>query len=960
MDIPLTGQRCPRCGSAIPKDAPLGACPACLLATAAQPASELTEGLSDVTDAVSSGAYAGEPARFAPGDVFGAYRIVALVGRGGMGEVYEAVADDGRRVALKLLRLRLSGRVDRDRFLREGVLAASVTHPNCVYVYGSDEIDDVPIISMELAPGGTLKHAIEQFGPRTPTQAVAEILQVIAGLEAAAGAGILHRDVKPSNCFIDADGLVKIGDFGLSMSLNTADGDIAWKPAFQGTPEFAAPEQLRGEPLDVRADIYGVGATLFFLLTGYSPFGERNIAKLITLKTTKAAPDTATYLPDIPRGLSAIVGRCMSPDPDRRPQTYADLRAELLAFVSDAPAPASMPRRVGALFVDGTIANIAVPLLAAIRSLSTSWEADRLVSLLVSLAYFSLCERLLGATPGKLVAGIRVVGVNRYRPTLAQTSARWLIAFGFQSVLSAALAFGALEPIQIVYQGLVLAIPVFSLCSLLYAFTRSDRAMFHDLWTGTRVVRAGPAPVAAVEPPLDRELTRSPVTTPANAARVGPFEVIGKVSDTPEGDLLLGRDPQLRRFVWIHRRNNASGALSPARRQLAQPTRLRWLAGEETWDAFDVPDGVAFQSAARRPDDWRRMTRWLADLSRDFEGAEIAGVLPVLALDRLWLLSNGQVMMLDFRAPGAEGDPGRPDASVPDFLARLAATPAARPVPRNVTLVREALAGAWMTTRAAAAILQKLAHSPLELSRLRRSLPILVCALQALVFTGGTWLQESADRARFDRPDAALRLILDEMSPRDTLSGPDEQTKLLRMFVAESFHAELSAGQAFWNSPRGRGFFRYRAAIEHAARWYTPATPEEARAARDAADNYLRAARNKAGRGYVPRASERFWIVARWLLLPLVPLALFSFAISFIGSPFLFRVTGLALEDAEGLDAPVARRVARASLTWSPLLLVPIDPWLPLVLLAAGAVYAIASPERSIQDRIAGTFVAPR
>jgi uncharacterized RDD family membrane protein YckC len=959
MDIPLTGQRCPRCGSAIPKDAPLGACPACLLAAVAQPASELTEGLSDVTDAVSSGAYANEPARFSPGDLFGAYRIVALVGRGGMGEVYEAIADDGRRVALKLLRERLAGRVDRDRFLREGVLAASVTHPNCVYVYGSDEIGGVPVISMELAAGGTLKLAIEQFGPRTPVQAVREILQVIAGLEAAADAGILHRDVKPSNCFIDADDGVKIGDFGLSMSLNASDGDIAWRPTFQGTPEFAAPEQLRGERLDVRADIYGVGATLFFLLTGYSPFGERNIAKLIALKTRKPAPDAAAYLPDIPTGLTLLVGRCMSPDPDRRPQTYADLRAQLLPFISEAPSPASMPRRFAAMFIDSSVSNLTVPLLAAVRALNIG-GADRVVSLLLSFAYFSLCERLFGGTPGKLVLGIQVVGVNRHRPTLAACAARWVIVFGLQSALFVALAFGVLEPIDTVYQILSLAIPVFALCSALYAQTRPDRAMFHDAWTATRVVRAQPSPVAAAEPPNDLELTRSMVTTPVSVERVGPFDVIGKVSDTPEGDVLLARDPQLRRFVWIHRRRNAPGALSAARRQLAQPTRLRWLAGNDTWDAFEVPDGVAFRSAARRPDDWRRLTQWLADLSRDLEGAETAGVLPVLAIDRLWLLSNGQAMILDFRAPGAEGEPDQPDASVPAFLARLAAAPGARRIPRNLRLVQDALAGAWITTRAAAAILQKLSHGPLELSRRRRALPILVCALPAIVFAAGSWLQESAERARFEGPDAALRLVLDQMIPRDVLSGTNETRKLLRMFVAESFHAELSAGQAFWNSPRGREFIRYRAAIEDSARWFTPETPDQARAAREAADEYLRIERQQNRRGFRPDARGRFEILGSWMMQVLVPVALLSFMIAFIASPFLFRATGQALEDAEGLDAPVGRRVARAFITWCPLLLLPVHPWLPVALLAVGAGYAVAFPERAIQDRVAGTFVAPR
>jgi serine/threonine protein kinase len=105
------------------------------------------------------------------------------------------------------------------------------------------------------------------------------ILQVIAGLEAAETAGILHRDVKPANCFIDRDGRVKVGDFGLSISMSKRAG--AGTGLFQGTPQFAPPEQIQGQPLDVRADIYAVGATLFYLLTGQPPFDDRDLTTLM-------------------------------------------------------------------------------------------------------------------------------------------------------------------------------------------------------------------------------------------------------------------------------------------------------------------------------------------------------------------------------------------------------------------------------------------------------------------------------------------------------------------------------------------------------------------------------------------------------------------------------------------------------------------------------------------------------
>src|SRR5262249_16118359 len=193
--------------------------------------------------------------------LWGDYRIGRLLGRGGMGEVYEAEQlQTGRRLALKVLRRRLHQFEDRVRFLREGQLAASVSHPHAVYIFGSDEIARLPVITMEPLRGGTLKDKVALEGPLSPADAAAAVLDVISGLDAAYAAGILHRDVKPSNCFVDHEGSVKIGDFGLSISTLSRDvRSELTQDGFQGTPQFAAPEQLRGEPLDLRADIYAVG-----------------------------------------------------------------------------------------------------------------------------------------------------------------------------------------------------------------------------------------------------------------------------------------------------------------------------------------------------------------------------------------------------------------------------------------------------------------------------------------------------------------------------------------------------------------------------------------------------------------------------------------------------------------------------------------------------------------------------
>ena len=198
-----------------------------------------------------------QPPPAAPSDSggLGGYRILRALGKGGMGAVYEAEEiESGRRVALKVLSQALDSPEARRRFLREGRMAASVNHPNTVYVFGTDEIDGQPVIAMELVGGGTLQERVKEGQPMAVAGAVDAILQVIAGLEAAAAMGVLHRDIKPSNCFVETDGTIKVGDFGLSRSTAARqETKLTLTGSFLGTPAFSSPEQLRGDEFSMIA-----------------------------------------------------------------------------------------------------------------------------------------------------------------------------------------------------------------------------------------------------------------------------------------------------------------------------------------------------------------------------------------------------------------------------------------------------------------------------------------------------------------------------------------------------------------------------------------------------------------------------------------------------------------------------------------------------------------------------------
>lgn len=271
------------------------------------------------------------------------FRVLRKLGAGAMGAVYEA--EDlaaRRRVALKVLpEGQLRSSESRERFEREARLAAGISHPSCVFVFGVHEVHGLPAISMELLPDTTLSDALKQASPPPIERAVVWILQVIDGLEAAHRAGVLHRDVKPGNCFFTADERVKVGDFGLARS--SGDEQSLTQPGmFIGTPLYASPEQVRGKQLDLRSDLYSVGATLYALIAGVPAFKGGDATATLVRILTEEPPDPRSVRPEIPTELSAVVLRCMAKAPDERFASYAELRRALAPFVDGAAAAGAL------------------------------------------------------------------------------------------------------------------------------------------------------------------------------------------------------------------------------------------------------------------------------------------------------------------------------------------------------------------------------------------------------------------------------------------------------------------------------------------------------------------------------------------------------------------------------------------------------------------------------------------
>jgi serine/threonine protein kinase len=208
-----------------------------------------------------------------PGTHIGKYVVAHLLGRGSMGEVFLARDEGlGRDVAVKvLLETHRENPELRARFLREARAMALLSDPNVVAVYDIDEYEGRPYFVMEFLPGRDLGGLVKELGRLPPLEAAQVILCATQGLRAAAEKGVVHRDVKPANIIITADGAVKLTDFGLAKQISI-DPELTAAGMVVGTPDYIAPEQARGDPMDKRADIYSLGCTLYHLLVGRAPF----------------------------------------------------------------------------------------------------------------------------------------------------------------------------------------------------------------------------------------------------------------------------------------------------------------------------------------------------------------------------------------------------------------------------------------------------------------------------------------------------------------------------------------------------------------------------------------------------------------------------------------------------------------------------------------------------------------
>jgi hypothetical protein len=1003
-------RKCVGCGAELPGNTPPDLCPKCLLKLAME--TQPVPGAGGTVTLPGTGTnFRGLPQ---PGEQFGHYTIIRALGAGGMGAVYEAEdLESGRRVALKVLSHRLDSPDARERFFREGRLAASINHPNSVYIFGTEEVGGTPVIAMELVSGGTLQERVRARGPLPIGEAVDCVLQIIEGLSAAQRIGILHRDVKPSNCFIGEGGAVKIGDFGLSISTAVrTEPALTATGAFLGTPAFCSPEQLRGEELNVHSDMYSVGATLFYLLTGRTPFDVPNMVQLLAIVLEQRSPSPRKFRPEVPQGLAKVVLRCLEKQPGERLKSYADLAQALAPYSSTAPTPATMSLRFLAGVVDmvllcglAMVINLSafgspMAYMEQVMQLSSKALVCMLEFICVATLYYALFEGLWGASAGKALCRLRVVGPSRNAPGFTRAWLRALV-YVVPPLVPYWATFGTNPKAYMSASQLtqmLLGFSIYGVIALLFvtARRRNGFAAVQDLLTKTRVVSRAALTSRPVLPASDA----SPPSV-ESAITIGPYHVLQALTESAGETWFLAYDLKLLRKVWIRVVSPGTEPVPVQLRCLGRVGRLRWLTSkrspDENWDAFEALTGQSFAELIGDPQPWREVRYWLHDLATEISAAEQDGTLPALGLDRVWITGEGRAKLLDFPAPGPDGKSETrnpkaesnllpPTQTAQGFLAEVAAAAlegigaasakaagdVVVPLPLHARAFLKGLpqmAGA----DAVAAALKPLLCRVAAVSRLRRAalvagcivFPVIVCALAPLMMI---FMQ---DLTRKNPGLMELNTLLQMRTSGRFWGGKNTQLPADREFAIYISHhyRGFITNEASWSSPfvlslvKGDGRkFAEQSVAEH---------PEPTEAEIKEADAALER--------FVPKHQFFGEKLPPWLpAIVMVGALLFYVGVPALIATLLFRgglvllIAGVTFVRKDGQRASRLRLLWRAIVTGSPLFLAFVlsivaisqhlnwGPWLALGIPGLLAVLSVALPKRGLQDRLAGTWPVPR
>src|SRR4051812_2886493 len=283
------------------------------------------------------------------------YRLLELIGAGGMGAGYLCEHTLMKRlVALKVLpQEKLDDHSNLERFYREARAVAALDHPNIVRAYDIDQYEKLHFLVMEYVDGTSLQEIVARYAMEKklfdPVRAAHYVAQAAVGMQHAHELGMVHRDIKPGNLLLDRSGTIKVLDMGLARFFNKSQDSVTEKydeKCVLGTADYLAPEQAVSSNVDIRADIYSLGGTLYFLLTGQTPFPDGTIAAKLVAHQTRDPKPVESFRKDVPPGILAVLRQMLAKDPGERfqnPIEVADALAEWAERPIDPPPAREMP-----------------------------------------------------------------------------------------------------------------------------------------------------------------------------------------------------------------------------------------------------------------------------------------------------------------------------------------------------------------------------------------------------------------------------------------------------------------------------------------------------------------------------------------------------------------------------------------------------------------------------------------
>jgi serine/threonine-protein kinase len=281
------------------------------------------------------------------------YELLELVGAGGFGRVYR-VRDLHleREVALKVLHPSLTQDFEVvERFRREAQLAARLSHPNIVNIFDIAARSGLIWYTMELIHGPSLAQLVEREGPLPVDRVLRLLREALSALAHAHGSGLVHRDIKPENMLIERDGSLQITDFGLALALR---GKFGGATSQSGTPQFASPEQLLGERVDQRTDLYSLAAVAYYALLGRAPFPGMTVEQVLAQQTTNQFPTSRELRDDVSEALETVLDRALSADVEARYASAAEFLQAVNRAADDAREPVADWARAAARWLRGS------------------------------------------------------------------------------------------------------------------------------------------------------------------------------------------------------------------------------------------------------------------------------------------------------------------------------------------------------------------------------------------------------------------------------------------------------------------------------------------------------------------------------------------------------------------------------------------------------------------------------